>query len=241
MTTLRAIPGFALVLGLLGGCAAPEEPAPDHVEAGADRDAPPTSSGKADDPAAGRTPLQAACDAAADEVDTCLDDAPAASCQPTDAGLGLSCCNAFGPDALASCGPACEADAVAVEADLSFLREHFGPALVHAESYVVPTCGGVGFEDVVAEHRAPSEALSAAGIEGWGEGQSVEVLDGLLLQSIDGVLPGLRDLGHDDRFETWRFGVEVVGEDALHHYSKFVLFFPRTGVVVVIEGEVAFI
>lgn len=240
MSTLRTIPGFLLLLGVLGGCAVSEDSTPAPAAPAADDDVV-AAAVLADDPAEDRSALQVACEVAAQGIDACLSENPSASCQPEDAGLALTCCNALGPDALATCASACVADAVEEPSDLSFLREHFGEALVHAETYVVPTCGGIGFEDVVAAHHGASPALLAHGVDSWGEGREGDVLDGMMLQSVEEVLPGLHELGRDDSIEAWTFGVEVAGDTAMHHFSKWVLFFPRTGVVVVLEGEVAFV
>lgn len=188
------------------------------------------------------------CEAVADEVAYCQSELPlwdpeadvATACAPSDPAIGLACCNAFDAD---HCAAVCEAGDVAEAGDLDELLAYLGGS-VTGTSRVIATCGSTDAEGLVAaEAGADSELLSSYGLDDWGQATArpVDTIGGLFLESFEEARRMLDDLGHDDELVAWSFDQQIGTDEGEFFLTKWVFFYPQTGVVVVLEGAVGFI
>ncbi|MEQ9324563.1 MAG: hypothetical protein RIF41_35690 [Polyangiaceae bacterium] len=188
------------------------------------------------------------CAGIADEVAYCESELPlwdpeadvATACAPADSAMALACCNAF--DA-GHCAAVCEAGDVAAAGDLGELVDYLGSGVAAATSRVAAVCGGADLDIISEEAASSSELLSTYGLSSWGDPQArpVEEIGALFLTGFDEAHRMLDELGHDDELVAWSFDQHVGTEDGEYFLTKWVFYYPETGVVVVLEGVVGFV
>ena len=189
------------------------------------------------------------CEGIADEVSYCESELPlwepdadvAIACAPSDAAMALACCNAF--DA-GHCAAVCEAGDVEVAGDLDELLTYLGTGVASASHDVIATCGDTSVDTLIAtEASSDSELLASYGLQSWGDAQArpVDEIGGLFLMGFDEAHRMLDEIGHDDDLVAWSFDQQVATEDGELFLTKWVFFYPQTGVVVVLEGAVGFV